>query len=264
MANSDLQAHLEDVNEKLELLLATAAGSGTESDAAETEAMREERLSTQQCLAICDQLSRQIDDIQLATRNRGGSDTTGGPDSVPEMLISEGLQGCKETLDSTVEKLETHEKDVYNRLMKKMSNAISSEVDRADITRLREEWESARQSLSICSEANNRLKQNISVIKNYATGDATQFMVSTNGKTLHGENRGLGWRTRQVGGYLSDDTVRQVSRDMITPVVMNGERTHTRTTTDTDAGLEPDNKGEFGTRYGRGFTLTPKSSVANR
>lgn len=264
VANDDLRAHLEDVNEKLEMLLATAATRGTDPGGPDTEALREERLSTQQCLTICDQLSRQIDDIQLATRRRGGSDTNRGPDSMPEILINEGLQACKETLDSTVEKLEEHEKDVYQRLMKKLNSAISSEGDRADIAGLRDEWESARQSLSICSEANHRLKQSISVIKNYATGDATQFMVSTNGKTLHGENRGLGWRTRQVGGYLSDETVRQVSRDMITPVIMDGEQARSRNRTDTDAGSGAENETEFGSRYGRGFTLTPTSAVPHK
>jgi hypothetical protein len=36
------------------------------------------------------------------------------------------------------------------------------------------------------------LKENISTIENYATGDAIQFMVSTDGHTINGKNRGLG------------------------------------------------------------------------
>lgn len=55
----------------------------------------------------------------------------------------------------------------------------------------------------------------MSTIENYAEGDAVQIMVSTNGKILRGKNRGLGWRTRQVGGYLSDASLRQLSRDML-------------------------------------------------
>lgn len=39
-------------------------------------------------------------------------------------------------------------------------------------------------------------------------------MVSTSGQVIHGKNCGLGWRTRQVGGHLSDDSVQQLSRDM--------------------------------------------------
>jgi hypothetical protein len=54
----------------------------------------------------------------------------------------------------------------------------------------------------------------MTTIENYATGDAMQVMVSTNGKTLYGKNRGLGSRTRQIGGHLSDASLQQLSRDM--------------------------------------------------
>jgi hypothetical protein len=63
--------------------------------------------------------------------------------------------------------------------------------------------EAARQCMDIYSKANTHLRESIRVIENYATGDAVQFMVSTDGKTIHGQNRGLGWRTRQVGGHMS-------------------------------------------------------------
>lgn len=39
-------------------------------------------------------------------------------------------------------------------------------------------------------------------------------MVSTNGTFIHGKNRGLGWRTRQVEGHLSDASLQQLSKDM--------------------------------------------------
>ena len=58
-------------------------------------------------------------------------------------------------------------------------------------------------------------KETMSTIENYAGGDAIQFMVSTNGKIIYGKNRGLGWRTRQVGGYVSDTSLRQLSQDIL-------------------------------------------------
>lgn len=39
-------------------------------------------------------------------------------------------------------------------------------------------------------------------------------MVSTNGKTVYGTNRGIGPGTRQVGGYISDASLQQLSRDI--------------------------------------------------
>ncbi|KFY97163.1 hypothetical protein V500_02197 [Pseudogymnoascus sp. VKM F-4518 (FW-2643)] len=65
--------------------------------------------------------------------------------------------------------------------------------------------------------------QNINIIENHATGDAVQVMVSANGKTLHGTNRAVGWRSRQIGGYLDNETVRQISRDMVTITIKTAD-----------------------------------------
>jgi hypothetical protein len=58
--------------------------------------------------------------------------------------------------------------------------------------------------------------KNMSTIENYAEGDAIQFMVSTNGKTICGKNCGSGWRTRQIGGYMSDVSLQQLCRYILT------------------------------------------------
>ena len=57
----------------------------------------------------------------------------------------------------------------------------------------------------------NVLKGKMSTIENHAVGDAVQIMVSTNGKIIHGKNRGLGPRTWQVGGYISDTSLQKLS-----------------------------------------------------
>lgn len=54
----------------------------------------------------------------------------------------------------------------------------------------------------------------MSTIENSAEGDAIQIMVSTNGKIICGKNRGSGWRTRQVGGYMSDTSLQRLSQDI--------------------------------------------------
>ena len=51
----------------------------------------------------------------------------------------------------------------------------------------------------------------MSTIENHAVGDAIQIMVSTNGKIIHGKNKGLGPRTWQVGGYISDTSLQKLS-----------------------------------------------------
>lgn len=51
-------------------------------------------------------------------------------------------------------------------------------------------------------------------MENYGKGDAVQIMVSTNGRLLNGRNQGLGWRTRQLGGYISDSSLQHLSQNL--------------------------------------------------
>ncbi|RMZ88087.1 hypothetical protein DV736_g4683, partial [Chaetothyriales sp. CBS 134916] len=183
-ASDDLQAHLEGINEKLEMVLKRAVPESS-ADSNELRLMKEERLSTQRCLQICDQLSEHISQIQIPPRPSASAAEAMGPDTTPESLINEGLQECQTNLTVTVAKLETHMKKLTERLVAKSKAGVVSEDEAADLTRLYDEWETARQCINICSKADGHLKENISIIDNYATGDAIQFMVSTNGKILH-------------------------------------------------------------------------------
>ncbi|KAH6664025.1 hypothetical protein B0J14DRAFT_494140 [Halenospora varia] len=109
------------------------------------------------------------------------------------------------------------------------------------------------------------LKKNISTTDNYATGDAIRFMVSTDGNIIHGKNRGLGWRTRQVGGHLSDLSVQQLSRDMSSIRFQHngneGPSSRGITISVPDDGVEDMPGSEFKERYGPGFKLAPRTAA---
>jgi hypothetical protein len=235
------------------------------SDTTELRLIKEERMSTQKCLQICAQLSDHINQIQLTSKRSGSSPGPMDPDALPERLTIEGLQECKKSLTLTAVKLEGYMKDLIDRMVIKSKTAMTSEEELADLIRLREEWETARQCVNICSKADIHLKENISTIDNYATGDAIQFMISTDGKTIHGKNRGLGWRTRQVGGHLSDASLQQLSRDMSSISFKNtgngdpSSRDNTSSVPDDGAEIKPGS--EFKERYGRGFKLTSKTTA---
>ena len=92
----------------------------------------------------------------------------------------------------------------------KVTSSTNEQVNDNDITQKR--LEAGRTALQ--HRANRVSERNISVIENYATGDAVQIMVSNNGKTIRGQNRGMCWRTRQVGGYLSDATIVRLLEDI--------------------------------------------------
>jgi hypothetical protein len=260
-ATDDLQAHLESIDEKLEITFGQTA-TESDSDATELRLIKEERLSTQKCLQICDQLSDHINQIQLTPKRSASSPGPIDPDAIPERITNEGLQECKNSLALTAARLEKYMKDIMDRLVTKSKTAMTSEDEVADLARLREEWETTRQCMDICSKADNHLKENVSTIDNYATGDAIQFMVSTNGKIFHGKNRGLGWRTRQVGGYLSDTSVVHLSRDMSRTSFQNtgndGPSSQSNTSSVPDDTVESRPISEFRERYGRGIRLTSK------
>ncbi|OBT38879.1 hypothetical protein VE00_11136 [Pseudogymnoascus sp. WSF 3629] len=66
--------------------------------------------------------------------------------------------------------------------------AMTSKEEIADLARIWDELETTFKRKEMFSKAESRLNENISVIENYANGDARQIMVSTDGKTLHGKN----------------------------------------------------------------------------
>lgn len=262
-AEAGLQDRLESINEKLESLLEQNV---KESDlgASEIQSIQEERLSMEKCLQICTRLSEHISQIQLRPKHKAGSDVSIDLDA--ETLTYEGLRECRESLVRTTEKLHGYEKDIFNRFIDKSKSAITSEEELADLTRLRDEREAIYQGMDICFKAMNNLKENISTIDNYATGDAIQFMVSTSGKTIHGKNRGLGWRTRQVGGHLSDESLQEITR-ALTSITIQTSGTEGQTLRDElsssrdiheETKVESPFESPFGERYGQGFKLTLK------
>ncbi|KAF1809596.1 hypothetical protein P152DRAFT_153761 [Eremomyces bilateralis CBS 781.70] len=260
----DLETHLRSIDEKLETIFGhTVTESG--SDETELRRIKEEQMSTQKCLQICARLSDHIDQIQLTPESDSSSPGHIDPGAVPERLTMDGLQECKNSLALTAAKLEDHMKNLIDRLVAKSKAATTSEEDLADLARLREEWDTARQCRDICSKADIHLKKNISTIDNYATGDAVQFMVSTDGKTLHGTNRGLGWRTRQVGGHLSDATVQKISRDFSSISFQNtgSESSSSRGNTPSvpDDGIEHKPDSQYRERYGRSYKLTSSTTA---
>jgi hypothetical protein len=241
------------------------AAVGSNQDISEMQDMKEERLSTERCLQICARLSEHIEQIQLNSERSDHFTGTSDSNAVPEMIVNQGLQQCKESLTSTALKLERHIHDIMDRMFVKSKSTLKSEEDIADLTRLRDEWNTTRQCIDICSQADKRLKETVTTVENYGTGDAVQFMVSTNGQVIHGKNRGLGWRTRQVGGHLSDESLQKLSRDMTS---INIQQTTNQDSPSADDHQSPVLGREsqtqvYSERYGRGYQLTPKSSIDN-
>ncbi|RDW63574.1 hypothetical protein BP6252_11119 [Coleophoma cylindrospora] len=210
----NLEDRILSIDQKLETILERTMTEDS-SDATELGRIQEERISAQKCLQICAQLTAHINKIQLPSNGGGGSSTPIDPDALPQKFTMEGLQECKSSLTLTATKLEGYMKDLMDRVVTKSGTGMTSDEELADLVRLREEWETTRKCRDICAEAESHLKENISIIDNYAVGDAVQFMVSTDGQIINGRNRGLGWRTRQIGGHIDGTTLQKISQDML-------------------------------------------------
>ncbi|KAH8700714.1 hypothetical protein BGW36DRAFT_357365 [Talaromyces proteolyticus] len=204
-ARDDLEALLGKIDEKLDCILGQAV-TKSDSDILDLHQIQEERLSTEKCLQLCLHLSQHIAQIPLSSQDSNSS----------KYLDSNNLSETitKESLAVTAARLEKHMQDIIDRLLISSKKDPGSQDDLADLTRLRDEWETTRQCIDVCLKADNYLKENSTVTKNYGTDDALQFMVSTNGKILHGKKQGFGWRTRQIGGYLNDASLQQLCQDM--------------------------------------------------
>ncbi|KAL5001877.1 hypothetical protein BDV10DRAFT_158922 [Aspergillus recurvatus] len=261
-AKADLGAHLERLDEKMELILERTVAE-PDKDASELQQLKDERLGTEKCLQICTQLSDHINEIRFLRRDDSSSPQTLDSSNFHERLMNEGLDECKNSLNTTAAKLADHMGRVMERLLAKSKTVITSEEELAELSRLKDQWETTRQCIDICSKADKHLKENVSTIVNHSTGDAVQFMVSTDGTTINGSNQGLGWRSRQVGGHLSDATVQQISRDFTTIHIRYPEDGKAQPDINPSSAVTPDDNpsepsSEFTRRHGRGLRLSPK------
>lgn len=81
--------------------------------------IKEDRMSTQKSLQLCAQLSQLIGQIQLASKDSNSPSGRTSPASVAERLTVEGMQECKNSLATNIQKLESHMKGLIDQLVAK-------------------------------------------------------------------------------------------------------------------------------------------------
>ncbi|KAF7520530.1 hypothetical protein G7054_g12731 [Neopestalotiopsis clavispora] len=257
---TDLEAHLEDVQQKLEVLTQRAA-SGPSFDEAVRRSMEEEQLSTEKGLEFCAMLSQAIEKIQVDFfGNEQDSPNSPRPDTTSEMLFGEGLDGCMHHMRFTLGQLEKHRKRIAESLSNGSTATISTR-EQASLNKLQAEAKTLRHCLNFCTDIDAVLESQISNIENHAEGDDTiQFMVSTDGKPVNGKNRGNGLRLKQAGGHFSEESLQQLSQDFKTISIhhQTGLQEYVRKPSiSAEGGDSASHRPEspFGDRHGPGFTL---------
>jgi hypothetical protein len=254
---ADLEEHLQDIDNKLQTLSLQGASISNE-DATERQQIQEERDSTQQCLGICAQVFGHIEKVQpTAFENistplgayQGPGTKPGGLPSA-RLVTADAFTACKERLSDTTAQLESHLQDIDNRLrhlylpIPKKSNEQVVEQER-----IREELESIKQCLAICTQASMKANQertndfeDVSM-----SDDGYQAIVSTIGDLVSARRVTAGARSLQCMGQMSDESLQQLSRHHSHIAIEGTVEPQTGTGT------------QFEGRYGAGFKLTTPS-----
>ncbi|KAK7211129.1 hypothetical protein V2G26_018307 [Clonostachys chloroleuca] len=202
--SNDLQEHMRTVEEKVQLLLNNDKATGKVINASEWEAILEEKASTQQGLSICAQLSLQIEQFELITRES----PVFSDRSSAHKLVRSGLDSAKGSIQSLVTRLQIHEDDVEKQLAALISSTHTSENAVSQLTQLQQTKDSLRQCIKIVSSASETLMdQRRNVFEDITMADDSyDFSVSTIGDLVTARRLTLKGRSRHVGGQLSDES----------------------------------------------------------
>lgn len=207
--------------------------------------LRAERRSIETCLRVCRHFSDRPDDVQYTVEEKRAF-----CDPKPDLADRNGLRGVRKSLISSESKLEGHMKALLDRMLNKLRVANASQEDITGLEGLRDEWEITCECRRICIRMGKDIDADVTKISNYAQGDVIQFIVSTDGNPIEGENKGLGSKTGQVGGHMSDASLQQVVRDMDRTILANTGNEPLSNTTE-----ENERISGFEKRHGRGFRM---------
>ncbi|KAE8381498.1 hypothetical protein BDV26DRAFT_78010 [Aspergillus bertholletiae] len=220
-ATSDLQEHLQGINERVKSIEET--GHVQQSDI-DLSVVREEKESTEQCLAICIQVSGYIEGAQksLPQDNHNVPMLTVKPASEKESDPQKAYRATDAMLTDFRNKLSLNSHALQARLsaldrqLKDCSEigVLNSQgTSRLDL--IREERDSIAQCLNICADASNIAgTARTNVFENVESADDShQLVVSTIGDLISAKHIITGSRSVQWLGQISDDTLQKLSHD---------------------------------------------------
>lgn len=254
---SDLQEHLERLEQKVQSLDANSAEDAVQCGT-EWQALLEEKQSTQQGLKLCAQLSAQID--QLGPTLRENPQFMNHPSA--RKYIRAGLVSTTGSIQDLVSRLRKHEENLDRQLETVKAALPHSESNTTQLAQLQETKESIRQCIDIVSAANQDLTgERRNVFEDITMADDTyDFSVSTIGDLVTARRINLQGRARHIGGQISDESY-QRTIDALTQHHLASEgpwpATHDLKQAQPTLKVEDGSSStiQFSDRYGRGFRL---------
>jgi Fungal N-terminal domain of STAND proteins len=219
---NDLEEHLQKIDNRLKIL-SSHRGPVSDEDSQDRERVQVEKNSTEQCLAICAQVSAQVSQFRpnvMEDVSTGDNvhtkiiSTVGGLFSAKHVTAN-ALQLLEDKLTATTLDLEAHLRAVDRRLHTLPLAESSSVEGNLEQQRIQKEKESVEQCLGICAEASQQADhartnvfEDISVAE-----DGHQVLVSTVGDLITAKRVTAGPRSAQWIGQMSDDSLGLLSHN---------------------------------------------------
>jgi hypothetical protein len=254
---SDLEDHLQEIERKLQAL-PLRGDAISDEDAAEREQIQKEKDSTRQCLAICAQVSKQVnqlrpnvfEDVSAAKGSYQLNISTLGGFVSAKRATASAFQELQEKLTKTTSELEEHLQNSDKRL-RTLSSPGVRDLGEIERKRVQEDVDSIKECLNICAEASKEADQfRTNVFEDVAAAKAAhQLIVATLGDLISAKRVNAAPEARQWLGQMSDATVQQLSRD-------NGIELRSRAAADKDVEPQSELGLKFAGQYGAGYKLS--------
>jgi hypothetical protein len=216
---SDLEGNLQNIDEKLQALVAT--GANVSQINLDQQQIQVERDCIQRCLDICAEMASHIEKGQssvsqnLLISPEEYSDRIDllNPAASARQATITVLGDCKERLAYTSSQLRIHLTDVLRRL-DTFQGQTSAYLDFKEQTRMREEINSIKQSLAVCAKASEDASTDrVNIFDEVSLGeDGHQVIVSTVGDLINARRISAGARSTQLLGQMSDLTLQSIGQ----------------------------------------------------
>lgn len=252
--SQDLQQHLQDINEKIQVLSCGQA-EGYDQDSHEWQAILEEKKCTQQGLEICAQLSAQIEELEPMME--AGPQSTNPPEA--RGYVKSGLGATKASIQAMVSQLHSHGDAIERRVRKMASSKPLSKETSEELERLQATKDSIHQCIQVVSDANDgaaeierhNLFEDITLADN-----SYSFTVSTVGDLVTAKRINLTGRSYNVGGQITDDGFQKAIEAFTREGIRPASNTRQEVTAPKQTEQEVSTRSGFQNRHGRGVPLT--------
>lgn len=202
---NDLNDHLKDLQGKIDRLQAGDAAA-VDDIVIEWQALLEEKESTRQGLQLCAQLSTQI--VQFEVSSKEHEQFSKYPSAKKHVKAS--LGEVRSSIQSLVARLQNHEASIDSQLEAISLNEALSEPIAAQLSRLKQTKESISQCIQIVSQAYDLASERSNIFEDLTlTENSYAFSVSTVNELVTARRLVLKGRSRHFGGQVTDETVQK-------------------------------------------------------